>query len=79
MTITIPDNIAQLSHLSESDILIELAVYLYEKKRLSIGKARKLAGLDLISFQKELAKRNVYIHFEISDLENDIENLKSLL
>jgi predicted HTH domain antitoxin len=77
MTITIPDNIAQLTHLSESDLLIELAVYLYEKKRLNIGKARKLAHLDLISFQKELAKRDVCIHYDSTDLEKDIANLKS--
>ena len=43
-----------------------------------MGKARKFAGLDLISFQKELAKRDVYIHYNISDLEKDIENLKTL-
>jgi predicted HTH domain antitoxin len=78
MTFTIPDEIAQMTRLSETDMRIEIAVYLYEKKRLSIGKARKLAGLDLISFQKELSKRNVYIHYDINDLEKDLENLKSL-
>ena len=60
------------------DLRTEIAVYLYEKKRLSMGKVRKFAGLDLIAFQKELAKRDVYIHYDVSDLEKDIENLKTL-
>ncbi len=75
MTITIPDSIAIQTKLNEHDLLIDIAVYLYEKKRLSIGKARKLAGLDLISFQKELEKREVFIHFDIGDLELDLKNL----
>jgi predicted HTH domain antitoxin len=78
MTITIPDDIALQTRLSEVDLRTEIAVYLYEKRRLSMGKARKFAGLDLISFQKELAKRDVYIHYDVSDLEKDIENLKTL-
>ena len=78
MTITIPDDIALQTRLSEVDLRTEIAVYLYEKRRLSMGKARKFAGLDLIAFQKELAKRDVYIHYNVSDLEKDIENLKTL-
>jgi hypothetical protein len=49
---------------------------MYQKKLLSIGQACKIAALDLISFQKELSKRNIYIHYEISDLEKDLKNLK---
>ena len=78
MTITIPDDIALQTRLSEVDLRTEIAVYLYEKRRLSMGKARKFAGLDLIAFQKEFAKRDVYIHYNVSDLEKDIENLKTL-
>jgi predicted HTH domain antitoxin len=78
ITVIIPDDVAQQTRLSEVDLRTEIAVYLYEKRRLSMGKARKLAGLDLISFQKELSKRNVYIHYNIEDLEKDIENLKML-
>lgn len=54
---------------------MEIAVYLYAKERLSIGQARRLAGLDLVSFQKELAKRDVYIHFDSEDLKTDIDSL----
>ena len=77
MTITIPDAVLLETKISSADLRIELATYLYEKQRLSIGKARKVAGLNLIEFQKELAKRNIYLHLGIQDLEIDIKNLSS--
>jgi predicted HTH domain antitoxin len=45
---------------------------------MSIGKARRIAGLDLVQFQKELAKRNIYLQLGIEDLESEIRNLKLL-
>ncbi len=78
MTITIPDNALAQANIEPSDLLIELAVYLYDKGHFSMGRAKRLAGLDQISFQKELAIRNVYIKYEIEDLEKDLKNLESL-
>jgi len=75
MTITIPDNALSQANISPDELLIELAIYLYDKGTISMGKARKLAGLDQISFQKEMAKRNVYIRFGVEDLEKDLKNL----
>ncbi|MCB9039153.1 MAG: UPF0175 family protein [Lewinellaceae bacterium] len=43
-----------------------------------MGQAKNLAGLVLISFQKELSKRDVYIHYDIEDYYQDIENLDKL-
>lgn len=64
--------------MSPNELLIDFATYMYQKKLLSIGQACKIAALDLISFQKELSKRNIYIHYEISDLEKDLKNLNAL-
>ena len=76
--LVISGNVLEKVEMTPSELLTELAVFLYEKERLSIGKARKLAGLDLIAFQKELAKRDVYIHYDIEDFHKDIENLNEL-
>ncbi len=61
--------------MTAQELAIEIAVYLYEKKRLTLGQAKRLADLDQISFQKELARRDVYIHLETEDVLQDIENL----
>ncbi len=62
-------------NMSPEELKLELAVYLYAQKKLSMGQAKRLAGLDLIAFQKELAKREVYIHYDIDDLKEDMKNL----
>lgn len=75
MTINIPDSVLAQANIKPDELLIELAVYLYDKKALSWGKARKLTGLDEMSFRKELTKRDVYMHFDLKDLKKDMENL----
>ena len=65
----------QSAKMTAQELAIEIAVYLYEKKRLTLGQAKRLADLDQISFQKELARRDVYIHLEAEDVLQDIENL----
>lgn len=78
MTITIPDNVLTDAQINPDELLIDFAAYLYNKQILSIGQAKKIAKLDLISFQKELAKRNIYLHFDVEDLEKDLKNLNLL-
>jgi len=48
---------------------------LYDIDRLSMGQARILCNLDILSFQKELSNRNIYIKYDIQDLRSDLENL----
>lgn len=75
MTIDIPDERMKAAKISANELLLDLAVYLYDKERLSIGQARKLVGLDLITFQKELAARNVFIKYDLNDLNTDVKNM----
>jgi predicted HTH domain antitoxin len=78
MTLTIPDEILSHTNISSIDMRIEVAAYLYEKQRISIGKARLIAGLSLIQFQKELAKRNIYLQISSKDLDTEVKNLRLL-
>lgn len=74
----IPGEILEQTQMSPDEFLIELAVYLYDKEILSIGKAKGLAKMDLISFQKELSKREVDIKYDYDDFLVDMKNLESL-
>ena len=65
----------QSAKMTPQELAVEIAVHLYDRKRLTLGQAKRLAGLDQISFQKELARRNVYIHLETEDVLQDIKNL----
>ena len=62
-------------NLSPEELTLELAVWLYAQKQLTMGQAKRLAGLDQISFQRALATRDVYIHYDLADLEVDVRNL----
>ncbi|MCB0555384.1 MAG: UPF0175 family protein [Phaeodactylibacter sp.] len=76
--LVIPQEILAAIKLPSEELRIEIAVYLYDKEKLSMGQAKRLAGLDQLAFQKELAKRDVYIHFSMKELEDDLETLRNL-
>ena len=78
MDLLIKEDILKKAEITAEELLIEIAVHLYDTERLSMGQARNLAQLDQISFQKELAKRDVYIKYDIEDLETDLKNLDKL-
>ena len=78
MTITISDNILKSCGLSEKEFLLEIAISLYQRKILSLGKAASLASLHRIHFQKALSQRKIPIHFSELDLEQDLRTLDKL-
>ncbi len=75
MALIISDETLAKAQLTGQELLTDLACYLYDKKRLSMGKARELANLNLPDFQKELAKREIDIHYTQEDLNKDLQNL----
>lgn len=78
MDLLIKEETLEKADITAEELIIEIAVHLYDTGRLSMGQARNLAQLDQISFQRELAKRDVYIKYDKEDLETDLENLRKL-
>jgi len=74
----VPKETLERAHLTEHEFAIELATHLYAIKRLNMGQARRLANLDLMSFQSELARRNIFLHYGVKDLEDDLETIAKL-
>lgn len=77
MDLIIKEDKLKAAEITANELLIEIAVHLYDTGRFSIGQAKNLVGMDHISFQKELAKRDVYIKYDEDDLEKDLKNLKA--
>jgi predicted HTH domain antitoxin len=77
MDLIISEKTLKAAEISADELLIEIAVHLYDTERLSIGQAKNLVNMDHISFQQELAKRNIYIKYDENDLDTDLENLKA--
>ena len=77
MDLVISEKTLRAAEISADELLIEIAVHLYDTERLSIGQAKNLVNMDHISFQQELAKRDVNIKYDENDLDTDLKNLKA--
>lgn len=75
MSLVISDDIVKASGLSEKELILELIILLFQRKKISAGKASQLVQMPLLEFQNELAMRNISIHYDESDLEIDLKNL----
>ena len=51
---------------------------LYAQGRLSIGKARELAGMAHWEFRQLLASRRIAPHYDEADLDEDVATLREL-
>ena len=76
MSLTISDDIVRASGLSESDLLLELIVLLFQQEKLSLGKASELLGMSQIRFQKLIADRGICVHYDVAEFQEDIQHLK---
>lgn len=76
--IQIPIEIFQATQMSPEEMRVELAVSLFQQKKLSFGKAREMADLSFWDFQELLADRKIPIHYDIDDLYADIHTLQKI-
>jgi len=76
----IPDNVSNILNIPKdklsSELKIQLALFLYEKGKLSFGKARELAGLSVWEFMEKLSENKIPLNYDIEDLKEDLETIK---
>lgn len=78
MDLLIKNDALKKAEITAEELLIEIAVHLYDTERLSMGQASALCEMNILSFQQALSKRDVYIKYDIDDLETDLRNLKQI-
>ena len=78
MSLVIPDDILQATKMTEEQLKLEIAIMLYKQQKISSGKVRVWTGLTVIEFQHELAKRGLYINYDVEDFQSDVKTLQSL-
>ena len=77
-SLEVPQDILDTARLTIDDLKVEMAIYLYAQRRLSIGKARELADMTLWEFRQLLASRQIPPHYDTTDLDEDVATLRSL-
>ncbi len=74
--IAIPDDVLNSMKIPRSDqervLKMELALALYGRGILTMGKARRLAGVSKREFLEELGKRKIERHYTTEELEEDL-------
>jgi len=78
MSVTVPDDILQAARMSEDELRQEMAVWLFEKDRLTLAQASRLANMDRLRFQHLLASRDIPVHYGMEDFEQDLATLRDL-
>jgi len=78
VSLLIPDELIKASGLSEAELLQELVLLMFQREKLTLGKASRLLGITQLEFQALLASRNLYIHYDVEDLHEDVRNLQEL-
>ncbi|MBM3861847.1 MAG: UPF0175 family protein [Verrucomicrobia bacterium] len=76
MSITIPDEVLESARLTAPEALQELAVALFQREKLTLGQASRFAGMDRLRFQHLLASRGIPLHYDVAELEADLQVLR---
>lgn len=78
MSVIISDEWLQAAQMSEAELRLELAIWLYQRERLTLALASRLAGLTRLQFQHALNERGIPLHYTVEDLEDDLTNLQEV-
>ncbi len=78
ISIEIPRDIFHATRLKPEELKRELAILLFQQGRLSFGKAREMVGMTVWAFQHLLASREIPVHYDLKDYEEDLTTLKGL-
>jgi predicted HTH domain antitoxin len=78
MSLVIPDEVLHAAGMSAAEFMQEVAVLLFQKEKLSLAQASRLAGVTRLQFQHLLASRRIPLHYDVADFEADLATLKEM-
>lgn len=76
MSVVITDDILKLANMSEPEFKLELGIFLYSRKILTLGKASEFAGIPQLIFQQELTKRSIPVSYDQEEFDKDLARIK---
>ncbi|NBD33729.1 MAG: UPF0175 family protein [Cyanobacteria bacterium] len=77
MSLTISDDVLQTANMTERELLIEIAILLFEQERLTLGQASQFAKMNQVHFQRLLASRQISLHYDVEELQEDVRTLEA--
>ncbi|MEO8148583.1 MAG: UPF0175 family protein [Bacteroidia bacterium] len=78
MNIEISDKLLKQTGFTGEDLLLHLAIILFEEEKITLGQAAELAKMHQSVFQLELSQRNIPIHYSQAEYLHDRDLIKTL-
>jgi predicted HTH domain antitoxin len=79
MSVIISDEFLKTAKITPQEIKQEIAIFLFQKAKLTLAQAASFAEINRIQFQHLLASRNVSIHYDNNDFEQDLKTVEEVL
>jgi predicted HTH domain antitoxin len=76
MSVVISDEVLRATRMSEAEMKQEIAIVLFEKNKLTLAQASRLAEMNRLQFQHLLASRQIPVHYDVEDFEEDMQTLR---
>ena len=78
IAIEIPREVIHGARMTPQELRRELAIHLFQQGKLSFGKAREMASMTVWSFQQLLGSRDIPVHYDVEDYQEDLATLREL-
>ena len=75
MNVTIPEERLGNVALDERDAMVDIAIGLYKREEVSLGRAAEVAGISSVQLLGELGRRHIPINYGPDDLQADLATL----
>ena len=74
IALEIPREVIHATRMKPEELKCELALSLFQQGKLSFGKAREMVGMTAWAFQQLLGSREIPVHYDIIDYEDDLQD-----
>ena len=78
MGMMIDDDVLRAARMSEPEIKLELAALLYQRERLTLGQAARLADLSQARMRLALGARGIAPHYGVIEFEEDLKVVRGI-
>jgi predicted HTH domain antitoxin len=78
MTLTIPTERLGNVALDERDAVVDIAIGLYKREAVSLGRAAEVAGISSVEMLAELGRRHIPINYGVEELREDVATFENL-
>ena len=72
MQIAFPDELTSGLDLTPEHVRMDLAIGLYAERRVTLGRAAKMAGMDQSAFLRKLGELRIPMHYDLPEFEEDL-------